>query len=147
VTLLERAKQRACHLNLNQAIEFRSFQEPRIPVSDGFGELAVSIFDFHRRPAEQYLAECLRILASEGHLILAEMLEPKSARNSICRVFTNSYLRYIQKNPAEAGAVYYDREEIIRLLFEAGFRQVVIYGLNAPTSPHSGVFSLIAATK
>ena len=147
VTLLERAKQRASHLNLNQAIEFRSFQEPRIPVPDGHGDLAVSFFDFHRRPAEQYLAECLRTLAPDGHLILAEMLEPKSVRNSLRQAFRRSYLRYVQKNPAEAGAVYYDREEIIRLLFEAGFRQVVIQGLNVPTSPHSGVFSLIAATK
>lgn len=147
VTLLERAKQRASHLNLNQAIEFRSFQEPRIPVPDGYGDVAVSIFDLHRRQAEQYLAECLRILAPDGYLILAEMLEPKSLRNSVYQAFRKSYLRYIQKNPAEAGAVYYDREEIIRLLFEAGFRQVVIQGLNVPVSSHSGVFSLIAATK
>jgi ubiquinone/menaquinone biosynthesis C-methylase UbiE len=147
VTLLERAKQRASHLNLGQAIEFRPLQEPRIPVPDGYGDLAVSIFDFHRRPAQQYLAECLRILAPDGHLILAEMLEPKSVRNLLCRVFRKSYLRYIQKNPAEADAVYYDREEIIGLLFEAGFRQVVIQGLSVPMSPHSGVFSLIAATK
>jgi ubiquinone/menaquinone biosynthesis C-methylase UbiE len=147
VTLLERAKQRASHLSLSPAIEFRSYQEPQVPVPDGFGDLAVSIFDFHRRPAEQYLAECLRILARDGHLILAEMLEPRSLRNSICHAFRRSYLRYVQKNPAEADAVYYDREDIIRLLFEAGFRQVVIQGLNVPTSPHSGVFSLIAATK
>jgi ubiquinone/menaquinone biosynthesis C-methylase UbiE len=147
VTLLERAKQRASHLNLNQAIEFKSFQEPRIPVPDGYGDLAVSIFDFHRRPAGPYLAECLRILAPDGHLILAEMLEPKSVRNLLWQAFRKAQLRYIQKNPAEASAVYYDREEIIGLLFGSGFRQVVIQGLNVPVSPHSGVFSLIAATK
>jgi ubiquinone/menaquinone biosynthesis C-methylase UbiE len=147
VTLLERAKQRASLLNLNQAIEFRSYQEPRIPVQDGYGDLAVSIFDFHRRPAEQYLAECRRILIPDGHLILAEMLEPKSRISSFRQTFRKYYLRYIQKNAAEAGGVYYDQEEIIRLLFEAGFRQVVIQALSVPRSPHSGVFSLIAATK
>lgn len=147
VTLLERAKQRASHLNLNQAIEFRSYQEPRIPVPDGHGDLAVSIFDFHRRPAKQYLAECRRILLPDGHLVLAEMLEPKSRGSAFRQAFRKFYLRTIQKNAAEAGGVYYDREEIIRLLFEAGFRQVVIQGLSVPKSPHSGVFSLIAATK
>ncbi len=147
VTLLERAKQRASHLNLNQAIEFRSYQEPRIPVPDAFGDLAVSIFDFHRRAAEQYLEECRRILTPDGHLLIADVLEPKSRRSSLRQAFRNFHLRYVQKNAAEADAVYYDREEIIRLLFEAGFRQVVIQDLSVPSSPHSGVFSLIAATK
>jgi hypothetical protein len=36
---------------------------------------------------------------------------------------------------------------MIALLFEAGFRQVIVQGLNTPDPPHSGVFSLIAATK
>jgi ubiquinone/menaquinone biosynthesis C-methylase UbiE len=147
VTLLERAKQRAAHLNLQPCIEFRQFQEPRLPVPDGYGELAVSIFDLHRHPAQQYLAEILRILVRDGHLLLAEMLEPKSARTSLPWIWKNLHLRYIQKNPSEARATYYDREEIIELLFGAGFRQVIIQGLNVPASPRSGVFSLIAATK
>ena len=147
ITLLERAKQRAVHLNLQHCIEFRHFKEPRLPVSDGFGELAVSIFDLHRHHAEHYLAEARRILALDGHLILADMLEPKSARNRLVQVWRQLNLRYIQKNPAEIHARYFDREEIIQLLFKIGFRQVIIQGLNEPASPHSGVFSLIAATK
>jgi ubiquinone/menaquinone biosynthesis C-methylase UbiE len=147
VTLLERAKQRAAHLNLQPSIEFRHFQEPRFPVPDGYGELAVSIFDLHRHSAEQYLTEVLRILVPDGHLILAEWLEPKSVRFSIPWIWKRMHLQYIQKNPAEARAVYYDREEIIQLLFEVGFRQVIIQGLNVPASANSGVFSLIAATK
>jgi ubiquinone/menaquinone biosynthesis C-methylase UbiE len=147
VTLLERAKQRAAHLNLQQAIEFRQFQEPRLPVPDCSGEIAVSIFDLHRHLAEQYLAETLRILVPDGHLIVAEMLEPKSARAKWFHVWRRIHLKYIQKNPTEAQAVYYDREEIIELFFKAGFRQVIIQGLSVPASPYSGVFSLIAATK
>ena len=81
MTLLERAKQRAAHLNLQQSIEFRHFKEPRFPIPDAHGDVAVSIFDLHRHPAEQYLAEVLRILAPNGYLIAAEMLEPKSAES------------------------------------------------------------------
>jgi ubiquinone/menaquinone biosynthesis C-methylase UbiE len=147
VTLLERAKQRAAHLSLQQFIEFRHLRESQFPVSDGFGELAVSFFDMHRHPAEHYLAEILRILVPDGHLILAELLTPKSAQRSLPWLLKNLHLRYVQKNPAEAGAVYYDQEEIIQLLFKAGFRQVIVQGLNAPESRHAGVFSLIAATK
>lgn len=147
ITLLERAKQRASHLNLQQCIEFRHFQEPRLPVTDGYGELAVSIFDLHRHEPEQYLAETLRILAPDGYLILAEMLEPKSARATLPWIWRKLHLRYVQKNPTEARATYFDRDEIIELLFRAGFRQVIIQGLNVPVSRHSGVFSLIAATK
>jgi ubiquinone/menaquinone biosynthesis C-methylase UbiE len=147
VTLLERAKQRATHLNLQPGIEFRHFQEPRIPVPDGYGEVAVSIFDLHRHQAGQYLAEILRILIPGGHLILAEWLEPKAARYSLIRLWRKLHLRYIQKSPVEAHALYYDREEIMGFLFDAGFRQVVFWDLNVPAGPRAGVFSLIIATK
>jgi ubiquinone/menaquinone biosynthesis C-methylase UbiE len=147
VTLLERAKQRASHLNLQQCIEFKHFQEPRFPVPDGQGDLAVSIFDLHRHPVEQYLAEILRILVPDGYLIVADILEPKSSRISWSRIWRKLHLQFIQKNPAEARAVYYDREEMIEMLFRAGFRQVIVQGLSVPAKPGSGVFSLIAATK
>ncbi len=147
ITLLERAKQRAVHLNLGHSIEFKHFDEPRLPVPDGFGELVVSIFELHRRPAEAYLSEALRILGVNGHLILAEMLEPRSFRNSLSWFVKKMHLRYVQKNPAEARAVYYDRDGIIDLLFKVGFRQVIIQELSVPAPPRSGVFSLIAATK
>lgn len=147
ITLLERAKQRAMQLNLQQCLEFKQFQEPRLPVPDGFGETAVSIFDLHRHAAEHYLAEILRILVPDGHLILAEYLEPKSARAALPRFWRKMHLRYIQKNPVESRAVYYDREELIALLFKAGFRQVIVQELSLRQSHSSGVFSLIAATK
>ncbi|MBP1611113.1 MAG: ubiE/COQ5 methyltransferase family [Acidobacteria bacterium] len=147
VTLLERARQRARHMNLERSIEFRSSENAVIPVADGFCELAISFFDFHRHPAKQFLTEAVRILAPEGHLILAEMLEPKSAKNIWKTALRNFELRWLKKNPAESQAVYYDKEEIIRMLFESGFRQVIIQELKHSSSPHEGVFSLIAATK
>jgi SAM-dependent methyltransferase len=147
VTLLERAKQRAMFLKLQQYIEFRQFQEPRFPVPDGYGEVAVSIFDLHRHPAEQYLSEIIRVLVPDGRLILAEWLETKSTKYSLFRLWRKMHLHYIQKNPAEACALYYDHEGIIELLFDIGFRQVVIRDMNVPTAQNSGIFSLIAATK
>jgi ubiquinone/menaquinone biosynthesis C-methylase UbiE len=147
VTLLERAKQRAAHLNLQTCIEFRHFQEPKLPIPDGYGEVAVSIFDLHRHMAEQYLMEAFRVLIPDGHLILAEWLEPKSARYSLSGIWKKIHLQYIQKNSTEAHAVYFDREEIIKMLFDVGFRQVIIQDLIVPASAKSGVFSLIAATK
>ena len=147
VTLLERAKQRALQLNLQQTVEFKLFQEPRLPVPDGFGDVAVSIFDLHRHSAKQYLSEVVRALAPNGYLILAELIESKSLKTSWASKWKRVCLEYIKKNKAEADAVYYDKEEMIALLFEVGFRQVIVQGLNMPDSPHSGVFSLIAATK
>ena len=147
VTLLECAKQRAAHLNLQRTIEFRQFQEPHFPVPDGYCDLAFSFFDLHRHPAEQYMVEAMRILAPDGHFIIAEMLEPKSGRMAWSSIIKNLHLRYIQKNPAEARAIYYDREELIQLLYGAGFRQIIIQGLSVPASLNSGVFSLITATK
>jgi ubiquinone/menaquinone biosynthesis C-methylase UbiE len=147
VTLLERAKQRSVQLNLKSNIEFKHFQEPRIPLTDGFGEAAVSIFNLHCHEAKSYLAEIFRILAPDGHLILAEYMEPRSASASVRSFFRKMHLRYIQKNPVESRAVYYDRETIIELLFAAGFRQVIVQELESSNSRASGVFGLIAATK
>lgn len=146
ITLLERARQRARHLNIHSSVDFRQSEAHRIPVADGFAEVAVSIFDFHRHAARQFLSEVVRILMPGGHLILAEMLEPKSARNQLSWVWKKFYLKYIQKNPAEAQGIYYDRDAMIYLLFTSGFRQVIIQGLNSPSNAH-GVFSLVAATK
>jgi len=147
VTLLERARQRARHLNLGQVVEFRQFDEQGWPLEDGFAEIAVSIFDFHRRQAQRFLQESYRILANEGYLLLAEMIEPHTFGNRLAQGWQKMHLRFIQRNPAEAQGVYYDQEEMIRMLFETGFRQVVVQGLKVPSSAHHGVFSLIAATK
>ncbi len=147
ITLLERARQRARHLNLTQVIEFRHYEGGRWPVPNGFAEAAISIFDFHRHSAEQFLAEAARVLAPEGHLLLAEMIVPKSTLSSWAWNLKKFHIRYVQKNPAEALGVYYDREQFIALLFSAGFRQVVVQGLKQQDSDGGSTFSLIAATK
>lgn len=147
ITLLERARQRARHLNLTQALEFRQCDGGQWPVADGFADVAVSIFDFHRHSAEQFLAEAVRVLAPEGHLVLADMIVPESIQNSWAWNLKKFQIKYVQKNPAEALAVYYDREDLIKLIFGAGFRQVVIQGLKQQRQSAGGVFSLVAATK
>ncbi len=147
VTLLERARQRARHLNLCQVVEFEQFDGWGWPLPDGFAEIAVSVFDFHRQEAQHFLTEAFRILAHDGYLLLAELIEPSTLRNRVAQGWQNLHLRLVQRNSAEAQGVYYDQEEIIQMLFEAGFRQVVIQGLKVPSSLHQGVFSLVAATK
>lgn len=147
ITLLERARQRALMLHLGQSVEFRQAEEAVWPVPDGSAEIAVSIFDLHRHHAASFFKETFRILGPEGYLLFCEMIEPDCFRNLVAWTWKKFHLRFIQRNPAEAQGVYYDREELIRMIFEAGFRQIVIQGLRAARSPHQGVLSLVAATK
>jgi len=147
ITLIERARQRARHLDLEGTVEFRQFEDQRLPLPDNFADIAVSIFDLHRHPAEQFLAEAIRIIVPQGYLLLAEVLEPKSKQGILAWTWKRLHLRYIKKNVAEVEAVYYDREQVIDMLFRAGFRQVVIQGLRSPEFESEGIFSLIAATK
>ncbi len=147
ITLLERARQRARHLNLGQVVEFEQFDGQAWPLPDGFAEIAVSIFDFHRQQTQHFLEEAYRLLSHDGYLLLAELIEPQTLRNRVAQGWQRFHLRLIQRNSAEAQSVYYDQEEIIRMLFDTGFRQVVIQGLKIPSSLHQGVFSLVAATK
>jgi len=146
VTLLERAKQRAAQQNLQKNLEFKQFlSEIRLPLPNCFAQAAVSVFDLHRHPINQYLTEIVRILEPEGLFIIAVQTEPKAAVP--LRLWRWASLKYIHKNPTEADIVYPDREELIESLFGAGFRQVIIQEMNSPTTMRPGVFSLIAATK
>ena len=147
ITLLERVRQRARHLGLERTVDFRQFEGGRWPVPDGFADIAVSIFDFHRHVAEHFLQEASRIIMPDGHLLLAEMIETESSLRSWRWAYRKLHMKYVQKNPAEADGAYYDQEQLIDLIFKAGFRQIIIQGLKVPKSPHDGVFSLIAATK
>jgi ubiquinone/menaquinone biosynthesis C-methylase UbiE len=147
ITLLERARQRARQLNLAQIIDFRQLGASGWPVPDGNAEIAVSLFDFHRQQAQPFLQETYRMLAPEGYLVMAEIVETAGFRNRLSWAWRQFHLRLIQRNTVEAQGVYYDQEEIVAMIFEAGFRQVVIQGLKIRSAPHKGVFSLIAATK
>ena len=146
VTLLELARQRATQLNLYNNLEFKQLvRDTRFPLADGFAEAAVSVFDLHRHPIKQYLAEIMRVLAPNGLFVIAVLTEPKTA--APLRFWRRVRLKYIHKNPTEADTVYPDREELIKAFFGAGFRQVIIQEMNSPTAKQSGVFNLIAVTK
>lgn len=147
VTLLERARQRARHLNLSQVVDFRQLEGSGWPLQDGFAEIVVSVFDFHRQQAQSFLREAHRILAQGGYLLIGEVIEPKCFRNRVGWNWRRFHLRFLQGNALEAQGVYYDQEEIIDLVFEAGFRQIVIQGLKSRPTRQTGAFSLIAATK
>jgi ubiquinone/menaquinone biosynthesis C-methylase UbiE len=147
ITLVERARQRAADLSVQSVADFRESGESRLPVADGFAEVAVSIFDLHRHSPEQLFREAWRVLSPEGYFVLAEMLEPHTTKNRCRWAFKKLHLKYIQKNPEEAEGVYYDREEIIEMVFAAGFRQVIIQGLNQANSPDRGTFCIVAAMK
>jgi len=146
VTLLERARQRATQLNLHKNLEFKQvLQETRLSLQDCFADAAVSIFDLHRYPIRQYFTEVIRMLNREGLFIIAVLTERKAA--APLRLWRWARLKYIHKNPTEADTVYPDREELIKSLFDAGFRQVIVQEKNSPTVTRPGVFSLIAAKK
>jgi ubiquinone/menaquinone biosynthesis C-methylase UbiE len=147
LTLLERTRQRAAHSHVQHNIDFRHSPGGCFAIPDSSVEIAVSFFDFHRHRPEQFLAEAVRILVPEGHLVMAEMIESGSLRNRVSLFMKNLQLKYLQKNPTEAEAVYYDQDDLIGLLFAAGFRQVVVQELQSKRSGNAGVFSLIAATK
>ena len=146
ITLLERAKQRAVQLNLQRTVEFKqSFHESKLPLPDGFANAVVSVFDLQRRPLNQYFTEILRILEPTGLFIIAILTETKTT--APIRFWQWACLKFIYKNPAEAETIYPNREDLIKSLFCAGFRQVILQEMNASTTMRPGVFSLIAATK
>ena len=146
ITLLERAKLHANQLKVQQSIEFKQcFHESKLPLPDDFADAAVSIFDLHRHALKQYCLEIMRILEPNGLFVVAVLTEPNASVP--LRFWRRVRLKYIHKNPTEADTVYPDREELIKSLLGAGFRQVIVQEINAPTTMRPGVFNIIAATK
>ena len=96
--------------------------------------------------APQFLDSAYRVLRPGGRLLIADELAPKTGASPLKLKFRRHYYRYIARDPSEADAHFYTADEVMEMLNERKFKQIVLRALRQ-RSEHDRIFTLIKAVK
>jgi ubiquinone/menaquinone biosynthesis C-methylase UbiE len=143
---LEKARLAGHSAKVSLRIEWRVMMAERIAFDDSSLDLITSVMAFHRLPAQKFLDEACRSLKPGGRLLIADELAPQTGASSLKLKFREHYYRYIARDPGEAKAHFYSAEEVMEMLNERGFTQIVLRALRQ-RSKHDRVFTLVKAVK
>lgn len=143
---LEQARLAAHSAKVTLRVEWRAMPAEKLLFGDASLDLITSVMAFHRIQAQKFLNEAHRVLKPGGRLLIADELAPVAGASSLKLKFRQHYYRYIARDPSEAEAHFYTAQEVMQMLNELGFTQIVIKALRQ-RSKHDRVFTLIKAVK
>jgi ubiquinone/menaquinone biosynthesis C-methylase UbiE len=143
---LEQARLAAHSARVALRVEWRAMPPEKLLFNDDSLDLITSVMAFHKFNAQKFLAEAYRALRSGGRLLIADELAPVVAESPLKQKFRQHYYRYIARDPGEAEAHFYSAQEVMQMLNEIGFTQIVLKALRQ-RSKHDRVFTLVKAVK
>jgi len=143
---LEKARLAAHSAKVSMRVEWRVIMAERLAFGDSSLDLITSVMAFHRLQAQQFLDSAYRVLKPGGRLLIADELAPKIGASPLKLKFRQHYYRYIARDPGEAAAHFYTADELMEMLHERKFTQIVLRALRQ-RSEHDRVFTLIKAVK
>jgi len=143
---LEKARLAAHSAKVSLRIEWRVMLAERLAFDDASLDLITSVMAFHRIHAQKFLDTAYRVLKPGGRLLIADELAPQAGASSLKLKFRQHYYRYIARDKGEAEAHFYTAQEVMQMLNELGFTQIVLRALRQ-RSKHDRVFTLIKAVK
>jgi ubiquinone/menaquinone biosynthesis C-methylase UbiE len=143
---LEQARLAAQSAKASLRIEWRVMSGEKLIFEDSRFDLITSVMAFHRMQSQKFLAEAYRTLKPGGRLLIADELAPEASPGSLKLKLRQYYYRFIAHDPKEAEAHFYTAQEMMRMLGEAGFTQIVLKALRQ-RHKHDLVFTLIKAVK
>jgi ubiquinone/menaquinone biosynthesis C-methylase UbiE len=143
---LEKARLAAHSAKVSMRVEWRVMMAERLAFGDSTLDLITSVMAFHRIQARQFLDSAYRVLKPGGRLLIADELAPKAGASQLKLKFRQHYYRYIARDPDEAAAHFYTADEVMEMLHERKFTQIVLRALRQ-RSEHDRVFTLIKAVK
>ncbi|MEP7338201.1 MAG: methyltransferase domain-containing protein [Acidobacteriota bacterium] len=143
---VEEARLAAQSAKASMRIEWRVMPGERLSLESDSFDLVTSAMAFHRLNGEKFLAEAHRVLKSGGRLLIADELAPAMAPSPLRESVRRNYYKHIARNPAEAEAKFSSTEEMMRMMAETGFSQIMFKALRQ-RSKHDRVFTLINAVK
>ncbi len=143
---LEKARLAAHSAKVSMRIEWRQMMAERIAFSDSSLDLITSVMAFHKIQAPKFLDSAYRVLKPGGRLLIADELAPKVGASQLKLKLRQHYYRYIARDPGEAAAHFYTADEVMEMLHERKFKQIVLRALRQ-RSEHDRIFTLIKAVK
>lgn len=143
---LEKARLAAHSAKVSLRIEWRVMLAERLAFDDASLDLITSVMAFHRIRAQKFLDAAYRVLKPGGRLLIADELAPQAGASSLKLKIRQHYYRYIARDKGEAEAHFYTAQEVMQMLNELGFTQIVLRALRQ-RSKHDRVFTLIKAVK
>jgi ubiquinone/menaquinone biosynthesis C-methylase UbiE len=143
---LEKARLAAYSAKVSMRIEWRQMVPERLAFGDSSLDLITSVMAFHLIQAQKFLDSAYRVLKPGGRLLIADELAPKVGASPLKTKFRRHYYRYIARDPGEAAAHFYTADEVMEMLHERQFKQIVLRAIRQ-RSEHDRVFTLIKAVK
>lgn len=143
---VEEARLAAQSAKASMRIEWRVMPGEKLSLAADSFDLVTSVMAFHRLNGQKFLAEARRVLKPGGRLLIADELAPEVAPGPLRESVRRTYYKLIARDLAEAEAKFPSTEEMMRMLVEAGFSQIVFKALRQ-RSKHDRVFTLIKAVR
>src|SRR5262249_4429451 len=126
---LEKARLAAHSAKVSLRIEWRVMLAERLAFNDSSLDLITSVMAFHRIQAQKFLDASYRVLKPGGRLLIADELAPNVRASSLRLKIRQHYYRYIARDPGEAAAHFYTTQEVMDMLHERNFTQIVLRAL------------------
>lgn len=143
---VEEARLAAQSAKASLRIEWRVMSGEKLNLASDSFDLLTSVMAFHRMNGEKFLAEAYRLLKMGGRLLIADEMAPVVAPSHWRESARRTYYKLIARNQAEAEAIFRSTEEMMQMLVEVGFSQIVFKALRQ-RSVHDRVFTLVKAVK
>ncbi len=143
---LEEARLAAQSAKASLRTEWRLMPLEKLIFEPDSFDLITSVMAFHRMQAKKFLGEAYRVLKPGGRLLIADELAPVAGASQLMLKVRQHYYRFIARDQREAEAHFYQPQEIMEMLGETGFTQIMLKALRQ-RSKHDRVFTLIKAVK
>ncbi|QQS45415.1 MAG: methyltransferase domain-containing protein [Acidobacteriota bacterium] len=143
---LETARLAAQSSKVSMHVELKPMSLERLSFERDSFDLITSFMAFHRLKGEKLLAEAYRVLRPRGRLLIADELAPETGASPFRLSVRRNYFKYIRRDESEANAHFRTTEEMMQMLSDIGFSQIMFRGLRQ-RSKHDRVFTLIKAVK
>ncbi|MFN0085673.1 MAG: class I SAM-dependent methyltransferase [Blastocatellia bacterium] len=143
---LEQARLAAQSARVSMRIELKAMPIEKLIFEDGCIDLITSVMAFHRVDAGKFLIEACRVLRPGGRLLIADELAPDVPKGALRETMRRSWFRFVKRDQQEADAQFHTTAEMMRMLQEAGFNQIIFRTLRQ-RSRNERSFALIKAVK
>jgi len=143
---IEQARLAAQSARVSLRIEWKLSPIEKLAFPDNSFDLITSAMAFHRLDARRFLAEIYRVLKSGGRMLIADDFATQSGPKGFRENARRAYLRFIKRDEVEADARFLTNEEMMEMLQEAGFNQIIFRALRQD-SKYDKLFSLVKAVK